>query len=419
MNWAVILGISKTHLLSRLKQSSVAALGVTFGIGTFITLSSFMTGLNGLLDGLILDRTPHIHIYNEIEPSETQPIDMAEQFANSFNLVHSIKPKQSQVRIHNALALLDHLRKDEEVLGAIPQVHAQVFYLAGSIQLNGILNGVDVMEEVRLFNLDDYIVEGKPETLATNQNGIIIGAGVAKKLSLKVGDRVQLTSIKGELFPLKIVGLYQSGLAEIDNVQSYVNLNTAQRILGEGKSFISDINVKLRVMEKAAYMASQISQQFDLAAVDIKTANAQFETGTQIRNLITYAVSVTLLIVAGFGIYNILNMMIYEKMNDIAILKATGFSGMDVKMIFISQALLIGCIGGGLGLLIGHFLSVGISHIPFETEALPTIKTFPVNNDPLFYMIGIVFALISTFFAGYLPASKAQKIDPVDIIRGQ
>ncbi|WP_420386746.1 ABC transporter permease [Roseivirga sp.] len=419
MNWRVILGISKTHLLSRIKQSSVAALGVTFGIGTFITLSSFMTGLNGLLDGLILDRTPHIHIYNEIEPSETQPVDMADQFANGFNLIHSIKPKQSQVRIHNALALINHLQADDEVLGAIPQVQAQVFYLAGSIQLNGMLNGVDVMEEVRLFNLDDYIVEGEPEALATNQNGIIIGAGVAQKLSLKVGDRVQLTSIKGELFPLKIVGLYQSGLAEIDNIQSYVNLNTAQRILGEGKNYISDINVKLYDMEKAGVMAGQISRQFDLAAVDIKTANAQFETGTQIRNLITYAVSITLLIVAGFGIYNILNMMIYEKMNDIAILKATGFSGSDVKLIFISQALLIGCIGGGLGLLIGHFLSVGISHIPFETEALPTIKTFPVNNDPLFYIIGIVFALVSTFFAGYLPASKAQKIDPVDIIRGQ
>ena len=196
-------------------------------------------------------------------------------------------------------------------------------------------------------------------------------------------------------------------------------MQLAQRILGEGKNYISDINVKLKDIEQAGIIASQIRNQFKLAAVDIKTANAQFETGTQIRNLITYAVSVTLLIVAGFGIYNILNMMIYEKMNDIAILKATGFSGFDVKMIFISQALLIGCIGGGLGLLIGHSLSVAISHIPFETEALPTIKTFPVNNDPLFYIIGIVFALISTFFAGYLPASKAQKIDPVDIIRGQ
>jgi lipoprotein-releasing system permease protein len=106
-------------------------------------------------------------------------------------------------------------------------------------------------------------------------------------------------------------------------------------------------------------------------------------------------------------------------MNDIAILKATGFSGKDVKMIFISEALIIGLIGGALGLLIGYGLSVGISYIPFETDALPTVKTFPVNNDPIFYLIGTVFALVATFFAGYLPATKAEKVDPVDIIRGQ
>lgn len=419
MKWSLILSISKTHLLSRKKQSGIAALGVTFGIGTFITLASFMTGLNGLLDGLILNRTPHIHLYNEIEPSLRQPIELSATYAEGLNVIRSIKPKRSQTRLHNALPILNQLREQPEVKGAIPQVQAQVFYLAGSIRLNGLVFGADIMEEVRLFNLNDYIVEGDAQSLAKNNNGIILGAGIARKMSLKVGDRIQLGSVSGGRFPLKIVGLYQSGLADIDNVQSYVNLATAQRILGEGKSYISDINVKLYDMERAPQMAQEIEQLFGLTAVDIKTANAQFETGTDIRNLITYAVSITLLVVAGFGIYNILNMMIYEKMNDIAILKATGFSGNDVRMIFISQAMLIGTIGGLLGLMIGYGLSAAIEQIPFETEALPTIKTFPVNHDPTFYAIGIIFALLATFFAGYLPASKARKIDPVDIIRGQ
>ena len=112
-------------------------------------------------------------------------------------------------------------------------------------------------------------------------------------------------------------------------------------------------------------------------------------------------------------------MLIYEKMNDIAILKATGFSGKDVQMIFMSQAMIIGVVGGVLGLIVGLGLSLLINNVPFETEALPTIKTFPVNFNAWFYLIGIVFALISTFFAGYLPAKKAKKVDPVNIIRGQ
>jgi lipoprotein-releasing system permease protein len=106
-------------------------------------------------------------------------------------------------------------------------------------------------------------------------------------------------------------------------------------------------------------------------------------------------------------------------MNDIAILKATGFSGQDVERIFLSQALLIGVLGGILGLLLGYGVSVLISNTPFETEALPTIKTYPVNFDIRFYIIALIFALISTFFAGFLPSRRARKIDPVDIIRGQ
>ena len=419
INWKVILTIAKTHLLSKLRQTSVAALGVTFGIGAYITLVCFMTGLNKMLDCLILNQTPHIHIYNEIEPSKKQPIAFYEEAKNSFKVVHSLKPKQSQKKIHNALPIVKYLNKDKRVKGAIAQIKAQIFYIAGSIELGGNLTGIQTLEEARLFNFQNYIVKGSHEDLDKIDNGILIGSGVANKMSLDVGDRVQISTIKGDVFPLKIVGIYQSGLADLDAVQSFANIKTVQRILGEAENYITDINVKLFDIENALDMAQEIENQFELKAIDIKTANAQFETGTAIRNLITYAVSITLLIVAGFGIYNILNMFIYEKMNDIAILKATGFSGKDVQYIFMSQALIIGVIGGVLGLLIGFGLTNLISKLPFETEALPTIKTYPVNFDPWFYVIGITFALISTFFAGYLPSKKAKRIDPVKIISGQ
>ncbi len=419
MNYSIILGIAKTHLISRLKQSAIAALGVTFGIGTFITLVSFMTGLNGLLDGLILNRTPHVHLYNEIKISEKQPIDFIAQPEKELSVIRSIRPKFNQLRIHNALPILEYLNKDKRVKGAIPQITVQVFYKAGSVNLNGILNGIKPLEEDRLFSLGDYIIKGEAQLLKNTPSGIIIGAGIADKLKLDMGDRVYLTAPNGGLFQLKIVGLYQSGLAEIDDIQSFVNVKMAQRIVGQSDNYITDINIKLYDLEESVPMAKQLSQQFNISARDIKAANAQFETGTSIRNIITYAVSVTLLIVAGFGIYNILNMLIYEKMNDIAILKATGFSGKDVQQIFISQAMIIGVLGGILGLGVGFFLSVLISHTPFETDALPTIKTFPVNFNPAYYVIGILFALVATFLAGYLPSRRARDLDPVEIIRGQ
>ncbi|WP_299667860.1 FtsX-like permease family protein [uncultured Polaribacter sp.] len=418
-HWKVILTIAKTHLLTKIKQTATAALGVTFGIGAYITLVCFMTGLNTMLDDLILNQTPHIHVYNEIEPSEKQPLDYYHNVENSFSVIRSIKPRLSQKKIHNANPIIAYLNQNENVRGAIPQIKATIFYIAGSIELGGNLTGIQPIEEARLFNLQDYVVEGTPKDLYNNESGILLGIGIAKKMSLDVGDRVQISTIKGAVFPLKIVGLYQSGISEIDNIQSFVNLKTTQKILGEAENYITDINVKLYNIEEALPLSKKIERQFNLTAIDIKTANAQFETGTTIRNLITYAVSITLLIVAGFGIYNILNMLIYEKMNDIAILKATGFSGKDVQYIFMSQAMIIGFVGGVLGLLIGYGLTSLISTIPFQTEALPTVETYPINMNPLFFVIGFLFAMISTFLAGYLPAIKAKKIDPVKIIRGQ
>ncbi len=418
MNYSILLYIARTHIFTRAKQSAIAGLGVTFGIATFIILVSFMTGLNGLLDGLILDRTPHIHLFNEIVPSERQPIDLSTDEDN-WNIIRSVKPKQKQSRIHNALPILKILEQDETVLGATAQVATQAFYTAGSINLNGMVSGVNILEESRLFNIGNYIIEGNIYDLHNNDNAIIVGAGVSKKMSLELGDKIQLVSPKGNRVILKVVGIYQSGLAEIDNIQSYVNLKTAQRIMGEGNNYITDINLKLHDINKAFAMSKDLERMYNITAIDIGTANAQFDTGTAIRNIITYAVSITLLIVAGFGIYNILNMFIYEKMNDIAILKATGFSGNDVMFIFVSQALIIGLIGGGLGLLVGYLLSVLIDNLPFVTDALPTIKTYPVNFSPTYYIIGIVFAMVSTFLAGFLPAKKAKNIDPVEILRGQ
>ncbi len=418
INWKVILGIAKTHLVTKMKSTITASLGVTFGIGAYITLVSFMTGLNTMLDDLVLNQTPHIHLYNEIEPSENQPIALYEEFEDALNVVHSIKPKQSQKKIHNALPILNYLKKDDNVKGATPQLRAQIFYLSGSIELGGTLVGVDIMEEVRLSNIQDYIVQGTPEALKNNDSGILLGAGLAKKMSLSVGDRIQISTIKGDIFPLKIVGIYQSGIADIDNIQSYTNLKTVQRILGEAENYVTDINVKLYDISKAEPMSHRLEHQFKVKAIDINEANAQFETGSNIRNLITYSVSITLLIVAGFGIYNILNMLIYEKMKDIAILKATGFSGTDVQLIFMSQAMIIGALGGVLGLLVGYGLSRLIDNVAFETEALPTITTYPINFNIMYYVIGFSFALLSTFIAGYLPSSKAKRVDPVQIIRG-
>lgn len=236
---------------------------------------------------------------------------------------------------------------------------------------------------------------------------------------LSIGDIIKITTTKGNLASLKIVGISEIGIAEIDNVMSYTSLATAQKILGEPTNYITDIQLNLYDMTAAPVVAKEFQDTFNLDTIDYQTANSQFETGSTVRSIISYSVGVVLLIVAGFGIYNILNMMIYEKMDSIAILKATGFSGNDVKWIFVSLSIIIGLAGGLFGLLFGYIFSSIIDVIPFETSSLPTVKTYPINYNAIYYVIGIVFALFTTTIAGLFPALKASKVDPVEIIRGK
>ena len=170
---------------------------------------------------------------------------------------------------------------------------------------------------------------------------------------------------------------------------------------------------------RANVVAPGMSKAFGYTAEDWQTANATFLLGVMIRNILTYTVSITLLTVAGFGIYNILNMTIINKMKDIAILKATGFPGKDVRLIFMIQSMAIGLLGSLLGLCIGFSLAYLISQAPFDGGEFVTIDKFPVNFKAKYYIIGVVFGVATTALAGYMPSRKAANIDPIEILRGQ
>lgn len=418
MKWSLIFEIARALMFARMKQTLIAATGVMFSITMFVALLGFMNGLNAMLDGLVLNRTPHIRFYNEIRPNPNQPIDQSSTFENSLNIIRSIKPSTSRLAIHNSEAIIRTLEEDPRVLGVSPKISAQVFFNVGTIDLTGIVSGIDVEKEAELFAFTDYVTSGNFAYL-NQTNSIILGKGAADRMLADIGDVIQVTTAQGNRVQLKVAGYYQSGLGDFDNVNSFASIATVQKMLGEPPAYITDIQVKLKDLSLAPPLAKEFGNVFGIDADDIQTVNAQFETGTNIRTLISYAVGITLLVVSGFGIYNILNMMIFEKLDTIAILKAIGFSSQDVNRIFITIALTIGIIGGVLGLIFGFLACLVIDQIPFETAALPTIKTFPVDYNLKYYLIGGIFSLITTYFAGFFPARKASSVDPVEIIRGK
>ncbi|HMQ74691.1 MAG TPA: ABC transporter permease [Flavobacteriales bacterium] len=415
----LLLTIALTLLRAKLRQSIVAAVGVMFSITMFVALLGFMNGLNDLLDGLILNRTPHVRLYNELQATPEQPVQVADGDTAAHHFIRSVKPKDDLPRLRNAEAIMQAMERDPRVMAVSPRLVAQVFFNVGTVDLNGQVNGIDVMQEIRYYRFADYLTQGDPHDLATGNNTIVLGKGLADMMAADIGETVQVTTATGDRAMLRVVGIFQSGIADYDKVQCYANIKTVQKLLARPGSYYTDINLKLHDLNAAPAMARELATRFKVDAVDVQTANAQFETGSDVRSIISYAVGVVLLIVAGFGIYNILNMMIYEKLDAIAILKATGFSGSDVRRIFLLLSMIIGLVGGVTGLLGGFTMQTVIDNVPFETAALPTTKTFPIDYDPQYYIIAVSFALLTTWIAGWFPARKAAQVDPVEIIRGK
>ena len=252
MNFRLTFNIAGSLLLARWRQTLVAAIGVTFGIAMFVALLSFMTGLNNLLDGLILNRTPHIRLFKEIRPKEIQPVDESALFKGYYNFISSIKSGNARLEIYNNGFIMQALKKDPRVRGYVRRITAQVFFNNGTVDINGVINGADVQEETRLFEFSQYIIEGRAEDLQNTPNSIILGIGLAKRLQKHIGDMVTITTPAGEHFNLKVVGYYQSGINEYDKIQSYASLNTTQKILGKANNYVTDIAIKVKDIKNGA-----------------------------------------------------------------------------------------------------------------------------------------------------------------------
>lgn len=411
--------IAKTHLLAKKRQTFIAMLGVTFGIGMYILMISFMSGFNEFLEDTLLSSTPDVHIYNDIKTDYSHSIlDEVSDTSKVLNVVYHPKPKDINPNIRNASNIIEDLKKDDRILAISPQLSTQVFYTSGPVQINGSLNGVDIVQESMLTGLGDKMKTGKIENLLTIDNGILMGHGLASKLNVKVGDLVTLATPKGTAMRFRVVGTFQFGIGSLDNIRSYVNVSKVQQLLGKDNQYYTDINIKLKNYQQATAMAKEFGTRYGYKSEDWEVANASAMVSILIRNVMTIVISITLLVVAGFGIYNIMSMTIQNKLKDIAILKAQGFAAKDVRQIFLIESVTIGVCGALMGLALGFVLSYGVYNLPFPKNEFISITHFPVVFHWYHYAFGMWFGIITTLIAGLMPSMKAGRIDPVAILRG-
>ncbi|NOZ34264.1 MAG: ABC transporter permease [Chlorobi bacterium] len=410
MNFKVNTDIALTHLLTRKRQTLIASLGVTVGIGIFIFMISLVVGFNKDSDESIFKSVPHLRIYHEDEVCK--PL-ISEK--NSGYMPVIVNPKISNLsnNLINPDKLISDLKHQPDVVNVTQQVSVNIFYNNGKSQINGITSGVNIVEANAMFDIESVMLAGDIRDLLTTPNGIIIGVGIADKLNIQINDYMSVISSIGVGKVLKVVGIFKTSNSSVDDTKSYINLAVAQQLLKQSSSYVTDIYVNIIDPNKAPNYSAKFSALTGYKAEDWQAANESTMAKKQTRKVMFGSISFAILLVAAFGIYNIINMTIKEKMNDIAILKATGFSGKDVMNIFIKETLIMGVIGTVMGLMVATVLIHFLSKVYIGGD----VGYFPIDYEKNVYVAGAIIGMFITIAAGYIPARNAAKVDPIEIFK--
>jgi lipoprotein-releasing system permease protein len=277
--------------------------------------------------------------------------------------------------------------------------------------------GIDPEKERLVGQLEKDLIRGKLNALHSVSNGIILGEGVADKLGAKMGNIISVISPAGIILRMKVVGIFQTGITAIDNFDSYALLKKAQ-ILQNRPNVINQIRIRLEDVDTAGKIARQIEAQYRYRTESWKETYQNVLGIFVIQNSIMYSTVGAILIVAGFGIFNIISTIIHEKARDIAILKSIGLTEGDIRLTFLLEGVIVGLVGTLSGWVLGRLIVIGLGSIQFEIEGFVKTEGFILYETYLQYMIAGGFALLASSLAAFLPARKAAQLNPVDIIRG-
>jgi lipoprotein-releasing system permease protein len=409
---SLLLHIASRHLLVRRRQTLVATSGVAVGVGFFLAVSAMMVGSQQDFVRQLIDVAPHIVISDELRSPSPQP--GARAFAGGAVELHGYKVRNEVRGLKDWQRILATANAIPGAIGSPSLSGAVTLRLGGRDQPLSII-GVEPGIEIKVSNIADKLRVGRMEDLERVQGGLIIGEEMAQTLGLNMGDIISATSANGTTRSLRVVGLVKKGNSQLGGTTGYMLLREAQSLLGR-PFIINRIGVKLPDPYAAETVAAGIETEYGYKAQSWQERSADFLSLLLTRNVIMYTVVSAILLVASFGIYTAVSNSVADKRRDIAILRSMGFSEGDLQLIFVFEGLALAVIGVLLGWGLGWVLMNILGSLAFPIAG--DVQRIPLDRSSRQYLIAAAASMTAGIIAAWLPARKASRVDPVDILRG-
>lgn len=414
-----MLFLALRHLLSRKRQTFLTLLGILLGTAAYCVISGMMMGFQVFIINQLVNNDSHVRVTAREEILTEE--GMKPLFYDDSVLVKWIvapSGRRDNAFIQNPLGWIDRLSQDPQVLAFSPQLNIQAITTRAKISVSTRLIGADPAKQSRVTNIEDYMLSGTYKGIGTSGNRVIVGEGLLKKLGAKETENVMISSGAGVSLPFKIVGVFRLGIKTLDDTTIFGSLTDIQK-LNYTPSRISDIAIRLVDVEQAASKASTWNaltgdkvQSWDQSNEGIMSV---FKTQDIVRNTMT----VSIIVVAAFGIYNILSMAVNHKRREIAILRSMGYVPRDIMNLFLAQGVILGGLGGLIGCVLGFVGSYILSTVEVSPDRGLGGNTMLVSFAIGIYLKGFGLAFLSSSLASLLPARAAGKMQPIEIIRNE
>ncbi|MCP4686995.1 MAG: ABC transporter permease, partial [Desulfobacterales bacterium] len=333
-------------------------------------------------------------------------------------------------------AILETAARSRGVAAASPFVETRVMIRSSRGASGAVLKGVDPDSAHRVIEyLNAGVLAEKenpvgPIAGARPRPGVILGKNLARSLAVMRGDAVHLISPAGMLSPIGhmpamrrfiVRGIFASGMYEYDSVFAFIDIAEA-RVMQRMTSDAADgVEIRVNDVHEARAIAGRLVEKLgsSFQAKDWMEMNRNLFSALKLEKAVMFIILTLIVLVAAFNIAGALVMMVMQKKKDIAILKAMGAAEASIRKIFVFKGMVIGCIGVGLGGVLGASLCMLLKR--YEFISIPGdffyLTTLPVRLQLLDVVLIAAAALGICFLATLYPAHQAARQDPVKAIR--
>jgi lipoprotein-releasing system permease protein len=389
----------------------LSLVGVVFGVGIFICTQAQTQGFAQFFIDSTIGSNGALVLRSRFQPRYEEMVVGAKS-ANATSARRNFFEG-----INNVSEIMRVSREFSNVVACSPVIRGTISARAGFQTTTADLYGIEPASHLRTTDLAKQIVDGRFDDFRNNTTSVIVGYRLAGLLEVSPGDTIQLLSPGGDYWRFNVAAIARSGVSTIDSSRVYAHARVAQRLLKKSYQ-ASMIIYKLRDPDRAPELGMHFENLFQHQAQSWQEREeGNLQIFTTLRTSAAITVSLIILL-AGFGIFNVLTMSVLSKIREIAILRSMGYRRNDISAIFLWQGALIAGVGSVIGCILGAMLTWGISKVPIHIRGLLYTNHFLVVWDWRHYFWATVLAIIAVFIASYVPARRAAQLQPVDTLRG-